>query len=161
MNIGKSNHIGRNISCIRLLRVMQQEALALAMGVKLHTVIQIERSRNVEEGQLLKVADALGISVDGIRNFSEEAVIDYILKSATNVDDKITNKIFTPTKDSMINEKSNVNSECNCNTLHKLVDSYTENKKLYERLLDSEKDKVGYLEKFIESIKEFKKQESF
>jgi len=143
MNTAKPKHVGRNISCIRLLRVMQQEALAAAMDVKLNTVIQIEKSRNVDDTQLLKVAKALGISVDGIKNFSEEAVIDYISKTGRKIGsgttDEVTDNTIVP----------NNEPDCKCNTLHKLVDCYTENKRLYERLLDSEREKLGYLEKLL------------
>lgn len=129
-------NIGRTISWIRLLRVMKKEDLALAMGIKLQTVIQIENSKSVEEWLLLKVAEALGVSVEGIKNFSEDAVIDYI-SSKIGPEDNVDMAAIAG-----VNPHFAV--------LDKLVHSYEENKRLYERLLDSEKEKVGYMEKLLD-----------
>ena len=41
------------------------------------------------------------------------------------------------------------NFNCTFNPLDKLVDAYEENKKLYERLLEAEKEKIAYLEKLL------------
>ncbi len=43
------------------------------------------------------------------------------------------------------------NNTCNFNPLDKLVEAYEENKKLYERLVQAEKDKVEYLEKILKN----------
>jgi DNA-binding XRE family transcriptional regulator len=45
----KPKHIGRNISRIRELREMKQEALAIAIGVSQQTISNIENSETVEE----------------------------------------------------------------------------------------------------------------
>jgi len=42
-----------------------------------------------------------------------------------------------------------VNYQCTFNPVDKLIDVYEENKRLYERLLQAEKDKIAYLEKLI------------
>ena len=73
----KPKHIGRNISRIRELRGMKQEALAIAIGISQQSVSNIEGSETVEEEKLTEVAKALGVSVDAIKNFSEEAMINY------------------------------------------------------------------------------------
>ena len=39
----------------------------------------------------------------------------------------------------------------NFNPIEKLIESYDENKKLYERLVQAEKDKVEYLEKLLKA----------
>lgn len=77
----KSVHVGRNVSIIRFLRVMRRETLAGMMGVPIETVIHIESSSIVAEFLLLKVAEVLEVSVEGIKCFSEEAVLDYIMGS--------------------------------------------------------------------------------
>jgi len=41
-------------------------------------------------------------------------------------------------------------NHCAFNPLDKLVESYEENKKLYERLLKAEQDKIQYLEKLLQ-----------
>jgi transcriptional regulator with XRE-family HTH domain len=121
----KPKHIGRNISRIRELREMKQEALAIAMGVSQQAVSIMENSETIEEEKLIEVAKALGVSLEAIKNFSEEAVINYFNN-------------YYDTKDSIFNSGSN----CTFNPLDKVVE-------LYERLVQAEKEKVEYLEKLL------------
>jgi transcriptional regulator with XRE-family HTH domain len=127
----KPKHIGRNISRIRELKGMKQEALATAIGVSQQSVSNIEASETIEEEKLVEVAKALGVTVEAIKNFSEENVINYFNSFHDNV--VTTGSIFA--------------TNCTFNPLDKLVEAYDENKKLYERLLESEKEKISYLEK--------------
>lgn len=73
-----------------------------------------------------KIAKALGVSVEAIKNFSEEAVLNII--GNTYHDNGIVN--------------AGLNYNCNFNPLDKVVE-------LYERLVQAEKDKVEYLEKLL------------
>ena len=73
----KPKHIGRNISRIRELRGMKQEALAIAIGISQQSVSNIEASETVDNEKLEEVAKALGVSVEAIKTFSEENVINY------------------------------------------------------------------------------------
>jgi len=125
-------HLGRKISKIRELRGMKQEALAIALGVSQQTVSNIENSEKVEEALLEKVAKALEVSVEGIKNFSEEAVLN-IIGNTYHVDNS-----------------SAVNYGCTFNPLDKVVALFEEKEKLYERLLKAEKEKVEYLEKLFD-----------
>jgi len=125
-----SGHLGRKISKIRELRGMKQEALAIALGVSQQTVSNIENSEKVEESLLEKVAKALEVSVEGIKNFSEEAVFNIIGNTVTNHDNASFFQ-FQPT----------------FNPLDKVVTLFEEKEKLYERLLKAEKEKIDYLEK--------------
>jgi transcriptional regulator with XRE-family HTH domain len=131
----KPKHIGRNISRIRELKGMKQEALAIAIGVSQQSVSHIEGSENVDDDKLNAIAEVLGVTSEGIKSFSEEGVVNYF----NNVyDNEITGSI--------VNANAN---QCTFNPLDKLVEAYEENKKLYERLVQSEKDKVEYLEKLL------------
>jgi transcriptional regulator with XRE-family HTH domain len=128
----KPNHIGRKISRIRELRDMKQEALAQALGTNQQAISAMENSKTIEEEKLVEVAKALGVTVEAIKNFSEEAAINYFNNYYDN--------------------KGHILNSCNeitFNPLDKLVESYDENKKLYERLVQAEKDKVEYLEKLL------------
>lgn len=127
----KPKHIGRNISRIRELRGMKQEALAVAMGVSQQTVSNMEGSETVDEEKLQAIAEVLGVTSEGIKNFSEEAVINY----------------FNTFNETVSNSNFGHNNTCTFNPLDKLVEAYEENKKLYERLVQAEKEKVEYLEK--------------
>ncbi|WP_264536116.1 helix-turn-helix domain-containing protein [Flavobacterium sp. N1736] len=129
----KPKHIGRNISRIRELRGMKQEALAIAIGVSQQYVSNIEASESIDEERLITIAEALGVTAEGIKNYSDENVLNVI------------NNTFNDT--STLNA---INIQPTFNPLDKLVEAYDENKKLYERLLQSEKDKIEYLEKLLE-----------
>jgi transcriptional regulator with XRE-family HTH domain len=131
----KPKHIGRNISRIRELKGMKQEALATAIGVSQQSVSNIEASETIEEEKLTEVAKALGVTVEAIKNFSEEGVINYF------------NNIYD-------NDFSHSNgaihsNNCSFNPLDKMMEVIDENRKLYERLLQAEKDKIEYLEKLL------------
>ncbi len=132
----KTRHIGRNISRIRELRGIKQEALALAIGISQQAVSNIETSETVDDEKINSIAKALGVSPEAIKNFSEENVINYFNNFYGN---------------SANNGQGAVAPVFNFNPLDKLVEAYEENKKLYERLVQAEKDKVEYLEKLLKS----------
>ncbi|HEY1192850.1 helix-turn-helix transcriptional regulator [Flavobacterium sp.] len=131
----KPYHIGRKISRIRELKDMKQEALAQALGTNQQAISAMENSETIDDEKLKEVAKALGVTVEAIKNFSEENVINYF----NNIyDNEINGSIVAP--------QSN---HCTFNPLDKLVEVYEENKKLYERLLQAEKEKNEYLEKLL------------
>ncbi|MDN3672717.1 helix-turn-helix transcriptional regulator [Flavobacterium branchiarum] len=127
-------HIGRKISRIRELKDMKQEALAQALGTNQQAVSIIENSETIGEEKLIEIAKALGVTPEAIKNFSDEGVFNYF----NNFSDNSTNQ-----------GPIGAHNICNFNPLDKLVESYDENKKLYERLLEAEKDKVTYLENLL------------
>lgn len=132
----KPNHIGRKIGRIRELRGMKQEALAMELGISQQSVSLMEQSETIEEDKLENVAKVLGVTREAIENFSEELAINYF---NTFNDNSFSNSqgTFHP-------------NNCTFNPLDKLVEAYEENKKLYERLLAAEKEKVSYLEKLLD-----------
>jgi len=127
----KTSHIGRKISRIRELRGMKQEALAAELGISQQSVSSLEQSEHIEDEKLEKVAKVLGVSKEAIENFSEELAINF----------------FNSFQDS---SNGTFNNNCTFNPLDKLMESVEENKKLYERLLQAEKEKVTYLEKLLD-----------
>lgn len=131
----KPKHIGRNISRIRELRGMKQEALAFAIGVTQQTVSNIEGSETIDEEKLDAIAEVLGVSAEAIKNYTDEAVFNIIGNTINNNDNASMN--------------SNIQYQPTFNPVDKLIESYDENKKLYERLIQAEKDKVEYLEKLL------------
>ena len=123
----KPRHIGRNISRIRELKGMKQEALAIAIGLSQQSVSNIEASENVDKDKLAEIAKALGVTIEAIENFSEESVFNFF----NNFHDH-----------SSISGAQGINNNCTFNPLDKVVE-------LYERLVQAEKDKVEYLEKLL------------
>ncbi|MFG4004347.1 helix-turn-helix transcriptional regulator [Flavobacterium aquidurense] len=130
----KPKHIGRNISRIRELRDMKQEALAYAIGVSQQTISSIEGSETVDEEKLKAIAKALGVPAEVIKNFSEEAVFNIIGNTYDN-------------------GSSSVNHGCTFNPLDKLLEAFDKNEKLYERLVEAEREKVALLEKLLNEKK--------
>ncbi|MFC4219737.1 helix-turn-helix domain-containing protein [Flagellimonas marina] len=118
----KNNHIGRKISRIRELRGMKQETLAEQLGISQQAISNIENSEKVDDAKLEEIASVLGVTKEGIENFSEEAVFNII------------NNTF---KD---NSSNNNNYLCTINPIEKIIE-------LYERLVQAEKEKVASLEK--------------
>ena len=127
----KPNHIGRKISRIRELRDMKQEALAQALGTNQQAISALENSETISDEKLIDVAKALGVNVEALKNFSEEAAINY----------------FNNFYDNSGSGQGAFGPVFNFNPLDKLMEVVEENKKLYERLLQAEKDKLAYLEK--------------
>ena len=123
----KPKHIGRNISRLRELRGMKQEALAMAIGVSQQTISNIESSETVDEDKLQLIAKELGVTPEAIKQFSEENVINYF----NNFYDNSSNTGII----------ANSPSHCSFNPLDKLIEAYEENKKLYERLIEALKNK--------------------
>jgi len=123
----KPKHIGRNISRIRELRQMKQEALAFAIGVSQQTISNIENSETVEDDKLQEIAKALGVTPEAIENFSEESVFNFFNNFYDN---------------SASNGQGAFGPIYNFNPIDKVIE-------LYERLVQAEKDKVTYLEKLL------------
>jgi transcriptional regulator with XRE-family HTH domain len=123
----KPKHIGRNISRIRELRGIKQEALAMAIGTSQQSISIIEGSENVDEEKLKVIAEALGVSVEAIKNYSDEGVINYF-------------NTFSDNSEGIFSNEGTFNNHCTFNPIDKVVE-------LYERLVQAEKDKVEYLEK--------------
>jgi transcriptional regulator with XRE-family HTH domain len=123
-----NNHIGRKISRIRELRGIKQEVMASELGVSQQTVSRIEQSETIEDDVLAKVAGVLGVSAEAIKNYSDEAVIYNIQNNYEG-------------------SSSNYSGlhHCTFNPLDKLIELVEENKKLYERLLQAEKEKIELL----------------
>jgi len=108
---------------------MKQEALAAELGISQQAVSKIEQSADVEESALEKIAIVLGVSSEAIKNYSDEAVIYNIQNNYEGSN----------------NQGANVGHQFNFNPIEKLVEVFEENKKLYERLLASEREKIEIL----------------
>ncbi len=124
----RPKHIGRNISRIRELRGMKQEALAQAIGTNQQAISGIEQSETVDPAKLKEIAKVLGVTVEAIENFSEESVFNYFNTFYDNSSNQ--------------GQVNGPNYNCTFNPLDKVVE-------LYERLVQAEKDKVKYLEKLM------------
>lgn len=137
MTATAAKHIGRNIARIREMRGMKQETLAELLNVSQQKVSLLENSETLEDDKLLPVAQALEVSVEALKNFSDEAVFNIISNTFTSNDESTLNAI---------------NPYCTFNPIDKLLEAYEENKKLYERLLETEKEKSRIIEELVNKI---------
>lgn len=129
----KTIHQGRNIKRFREMMGIKQEALALELGDdwSQKKISLLEQKEVIEPGLLEQVAGVLKVPVEAIKNFDEEAAISYI-------------NTFND------NSKGEFNYKCNFNPLDKWAEEIAENRKLYERLLQAEKEKMELLQKLLD-----------
>jgi transcriptional regulator with XRE-family HTH domain len=126
-------HMGRNVKRFREMLGLKQEGLAYELGDdwSQKKISLIEQKETIEDDLLEQLAKALKVPVDAIKNFDEKAAINII--------------------SSTFNDNASVNSNCtlNINPVEKWIEALDENKKLYERLLQAEMEKVELLQSML------------
>ena len=145
----QSKHLGRKIGRMREMLGIKQDVVADKLGLSQQAISKIEQSENVDDAVLEKMAGALGVSPEVIKNFDEEAVVYNITQNNYEGANKGASAL------------QNVkNYHCTFNPIEKLVETIAENKKLYEALLKereallkSEREKVEMLQKLLEGKK--------
>ncbi|WP_293299888.1 helix-turn-helix transcriptional regulator [Pedobacter sp. UBA4863] len=85
-------HIGRNIQIIRELRGMKQEALASEVGLSRQMISKLEQSEEIDEETLKKLATALGVEADAIKNLN----VDKVFNNINNFHDQSVQNLFNP-----------------------------------------------------------------
>lgn len=131
METTQKKHLGRNISRIREMKGMKQETLAEILGISQQKMSVIENTADLDDTKLNDIAKALDVPTQAIKEYSDERMINII-----------SNNTFHESPF----YSSTVNYHPTFNPLDKLIEAYDENKKLYERLLVAEKEKLAYLE---------------
>lgn len=71
----KALHIGGKIERVRRLRGMTQTDLGDLLGITKQAVSKMEQTEKMDAGKLKQVAEALGITEEGLKNFTEETVL--------------------------------------------------------------------------------------
>ncbi len=123
-------HEGRNVKRIREILGIKQDALALELGLSQQAVSALEQKEALDKEMIEKIAKVLKVTPDVIKSFNEENTIN----------------IFSNT----YHDNSSILGTYNFNPLEKYVEALEENKKLYERLLQTEREKIALLEKMID-----------
>lgn len=71
-----SFHKGRKVERIRKLRGLSQSDLGNRLGgITKQAVSKLEQSENISEEKLQQIADALEVTLEGLKGFSEEKVL--------------------------------------------------------------------------------------
>jgi transcriptional regulator with XRE-family HTH domain len=129
----KPVHEGKNVKRIREILGIKQDDLATRIGLSQQAVSQLEGKESIDREILDKVSKALGVNADAIKNFNEEAAVNY----------------FNSFNDQSINNGAVYAFNSTFNPIEKLMEVMEENKKLYERLLKSESEKNKLLESML------------
>ena len=135
-------HLGRNIKRFREILGVKQESLAITMGDEWNQkrISMLESKPNINDDLLEQVAEALKIPAEAIKNFDEEKTMFNIQHNyeGSNVSSSAIGDIG--------------HNACTFNPLDKLMQTvdelkslYVENKNLYERMLEIEKEKFELL----------------
>lgn len=131
----QKKHLGRNISRIREMKGMKQETLAELLGISQQKMSVLENTADLEDAKLDDIAKALEVPSQAIKEYSDERMINYVNNFYDN--------------SSSQGNSFNQGMYATFNPLDKLVEAYDENKKLYERLLAAEKEKLAYVEQLL------------
>jgi transcriptional regulator with XRE-family HTH domain len=140
-NRPKKVHEGRNVKRFREMLSIKQEGLAFELGGEWSQkrISVLESKEKIEDDVLAEIAKVLKVPEEAIRNFDEETAICNINNnfegSNTGTGALVLGGDITYT-DCAINP-----IERWLETIEKLEASQAENKALYERLLQSEKEK--------------------
>lgn len=124
-------HQGKNIKRFRDALGVKQEALAAKMDITQQTLSYLEQKDEIDEKTLDKVAEALQIPVEALKNMTDENAFNIIANTFNSHDTSIGNQS---------------NYQCSFNPIDKLVE-------LYERMLKAEQEKVSKLEEALKGKK--------
>lgn len=72
-----SQHIGIKIGGARRLVGITQQELADRLGVTKQAISKLEQTEKVDDERLSKVAEALGVSLEGLKKFNSDNVLYY------------------------------------------------------------------------------------
>jgi transcriptional regulator with XRE-family HTH domain len=143
-DIPKAIHQGRNVKRFREMMGLKQEALADKLGGDwTQKKISYVETREVLEAELLEeLASALKVPAEAIKNFDEEKAVYNIQNNYEG--SKTSNAPYYQ-----------YNNQCTLtfNPLDKYVEEVENNKRLYEALLKSEREKNELLERMLNDKK--------
>ena len=131
----KKVHQGRNVKRFREMLGIKQDALAADLGDDWNQqkISLLEQKETIDPTLLQQIATALKIPAEAIQNFDEEQAVNII--SNTFQEGSFVNTGHTPT--------------FNINPIEKWMEALEENKKLYERMFQLQREMIEKLEKLI------------
>lgn len=134
----KRIHHGRNVKRFRDMLGIKQEALASDLGEEWtqKKISLLENKEEIDRRLMEQIAGIMKVPVEALENFDEESVVNVISNSFTSNDTSTLNA---------------VNIQCSINPLEKWMEALEENKRLYERLLQAEREKVELLQEMMKN----------
>lgn len=122
-------HQGRNIKRFRDILGVKQETLAAKLEMTQQAFSKLEQKEQIDEKTLSKIAEALQIPVEAIKNMTDEAAFNIIGNTFQNDSSAYVYQY-----------------KCNFNPIDKVVE-------LYERMLKAEQEKVSLLQEALRDKK--------
>lgn len=123
-------HLGYNVKRLREILGVKQEDLAERMHLTQQSVSKLENKEDIDNETLERIANAMNIPSEAIKNFTDEGAIHIM---SNNFSD---------------NSTAYNNFQIN-NPIERIIQLYEEKVELYERMLESEKEKVALLEELL------------
>jgi len=125
-------HEGRNVKRIREIMGVKQDALAIDLGITQQAVSLLEQKETIDAPVLEKIAKSLGVSVEAIKSYNEDAAINIVANTVTNHDN---GSLFSyqPT----------------FNPLDKIIELYKEKEAMFERMLQDKDAMVNELKALV------------
>lgn len=80
-----NKHMGLKIGGARRLVGITQKELAERLGITRQAISKLEQTENVDDERLEKIADALGVSLEGLKKFDVGTVLYYTTNFYENV----------------------------------------------------------------------------
>lgn len=71
----KKVHLGKNVEKVRTYRGVKQWTLGKELGMTQPEISELEKQEVIPDDLLEQIAEILGVTVDVIKNFDEQAVI--------------------------------------------------------------------------------------
>lgn len=115
-------HLGDHVRRMRTALGVKQSALASELGTTQQNISRIEQEEEVDDVTLERIAKALGVTSDAIKNFTEEGAVFHI--------------------NTMNDNSVGMLNQYNFNPIEKIVE-------LYDALLKSEREKVELMERML------------
>jgi transcriptional regulator with XRE-family HTH domain len=129
-----TKHEGKNVKRLREILGVKQETLAAELGINQQKMSFWEQKEKIDEDLMEQIAKALKVPIEAIRNFNEEAAVNIISNNSFENCDQPASIFYYST----------------INPVDKWVEALKKNEDLYERLLQSEREKVALLEKLVQ-----------
>lgn len=127
----KKEHLGYNVKRIREILGVKQEDLAERLQLSQQSVSKMENKINLDHQMLEKIANALNIPSDAIREFTDEDAVHIV-------------------SNTLLGQYATLyNNSTMDNPIERIVQLYEEKVALYERMLQSEKEKAALLEELL------------
>jgi len=128
-------HLGYNVKRLREILGVKQEDLAERLHLTQQSVSKLENKEDLDNETLEQVANAMNIPTEAIKSFTDEGTVQIISNTFSD--------------NASLKDNASINNFPLHNPIEKIVQLYDEKMELYERMLQSENEKVALLEELL------------